>query len=146
MKVVNRQARFDYDIKDRIEAGIVLSGAEAKSAKAGSVDLGQSFCKVRSTSFGAQEVWVHNLHIYPYKHADNSEYDPKRARKLLLHQKEIVALMSRMKQARLLLIPTAMYTRSGKVKLEIGLARGKRKYEKREQIKKRDLDRELNLR
>ncbi|MDO8487684.1 MAG: SsrA-binding protein SmpB [bacterium] len=143
MKIVNQQAKFDYEIKDRVEAGMVLTGAEAKSAKSGAVDLSRAFCKVSSSKFKAQEVWVHNLHIYPYKHADNAEYDPKRARKLLLHQKEIISLLSRMKQSRLLLVPTAIYTRSGMVKLEIGLARGKRIYEKREAIKKRDLDRDM---
>ncbi len=110
MKVINRQAKFDYEIKDRLE-----------------------------------ELWVHNLHIYHYVHADNTDYDPKRARKLLVHKKEMIALKSRLKQARLLLVPTAMYTHSGLVKLELGLARGKRIYEKREAIKKRDIEREQSL-
>ena len=144
MKIINRQARWDYELKDRIEAGVVLSGAEAKSAKGGHIDLANAFCKFRPGRFGV-ELWVHNLHIYPYPHADNTNYDPKRTRKLLVHKKEIVALQSRMKQARLLLIPTAMYTHSGLIKLELSLARGKRIYEKREAIKRRDLDREMSL-
>lgn len=144
MKIINRQAKFDYEVKDRIEAGIVLFGAEAKSAKLGQVDLSTAFCKFKPGRFGP-ELWVYNLHIYPYKHADNTDYDPKRTRKLLVHKKEIIALQSRMKQARLLLIPTALYTHSGLIKLELGLARGKRIYEKREAIKKRDIERELSL-
>ena len=144
MKLINRQARFDYEVKDRIEAGIVLTGPEVKSAKLGHVDLATAMCKFRPGRFGP-ELWVYNLHIYPYQHADNTNYDPKRARKLLLHQKEMIALQSRMKQARLLLIPTAIYTHSDLVKIELGLARGKRKYEKREAIKKRDIERELSL-
>ena len=143
MKIINRQAKFDYELKDRIEAGIILSGAEVKSAKKGHVDLAAAFCKFRPGQFG-MELWVHNLHIYPYPHADNTGYDPKRTRKLLIHKKEMISLQSRMKQARLLLVPTALYTHSGLIKIELALARGKRKYEKREAIKKRDLDRELS--
>lgn len=142
MKIINRQAKFDYEVKERIEAGIMLSGAEVKSTKLGQADLSTAFCKFKPGRFGP-ELWVYNLHIYPYKHADNTDYDPKRARKLLVHKKEMVALQSRMKQARLLLIPTALYTHSGLIKLELGLARGKRIYEKREAIKKRDLEREI---
>lgn len=140
MKVINRHARFDYELKDRIEAGIVLSGAETKSAKNGSVDLNHSFCKFKDA-----ELWVYNLHIYPYPHADNTDYQPDRTRKLLISRQELIALQSRMKQARLLLVPTAMYTKRGLIKLELALARGKRIYEKREAIKKRDLDRDLGL-
>ena len=143
MKIINRQAKFDYELKDRIEAGIILSGAEVKSAKLGHVDLGAAFCKFRPGRFG-MDLWVHNLHIYPYPHADNTDYDPKRARKLLIHKKEMISLQSRMKQARLLLVPTAIYTQSGFIKIELALARGKRIYEKREAIKKRDLDREMS--
>ncbi len=143
MKVVNRKAKFDYEIKDRLEAGIVLTGPEVKSAKAGSVDLSRAFCKILPSKFGAREVWVFNLVIAPYKHADNTNYDSGHKRKLLVHQKEIIALATKMQQSRLLLVPTALYTQSGKVKVEIGLARGKRKYEKREAIKKQDLRREM---
>ena len=143
MKIVNRKARFEYEVKDRIEAGVVLSGGEAKSVLGGGVDMGNAYVKILPSKFkGQHEAWIINLHIYPYKHADNAGYVPTRTRKLLLHQKEIVALQSRMKQARLQLVPTSIYTKSGKVKIELGLARGKRVYEKREAIKKRDLERE----
>ena len=143
MKIINKKARFDYELSERIEAGIVLTGAEVKSAKTGGVELAGASCKIVPNKFGSREVWVYNLQIYPYKHADTTNYDPTHKRKLLLHQKEIVAIESKMRQARLLLVPTAIYTKDGKVKVELGLARGKRKYEKREIIKRRDLDREV---
>jgi SsrA-binding protein len=143
MKSINKKAKFDYQISQKLEAGIVLTGPEAKSAKLGQIDLTHAYVKFRPGKFGGQEAWLIGLHIYPYKHADNSQYDPIRTRKLLLHQKEILALQSRMKQSRMLLVPTAMYTKSGVIKVELGLARGKKKYEKREIIKKRDLDREM---
>jgi len=143
MKIINSKAKFDYEIKDRIEAGIVLTGPEVKSVRKGQVDMSSAQAKMIPSKFGGLEAWIFNLHIYPYSHADNTNYEPAHKRKLLLHQKEMVALASRMKQARLLLVPTAMYTSSGRIKIELGLARGKRKYEKREAIKKRDLDREM---
>lgn len=143
MKIVNQKAKFNYEIKERIEAGIVLTGPEAKSAGGGGVDMTSSYVRIMPSKFKGQfEVWAINLHIYPYRHADNTDYDPKRMRKLLLHQKEMVALLGQMKTGRLLLVPTAMYTKSGKIKVELGLARGKRVYEKRDAIKKRDLERE----
>ncbi|MBI5358150.1 SsrA-binding protein SmpB [Candidatus Amesbacteria bacterium] len=143
MKSINKKARFDYQISERIESGIVLTGPEAKSAKLNQVDLTHAYVKFRPSKFGDQEAWLIGLHIYPYKHADNTNYDPIRTRKLLLHQKEMLNLQIKMKQARLLLVPTAMYTKSGVIKVELGLARGKKIYEKREIIKKRDLDREM---
>ncbi len=142
MKSINKKAKFDYQISERIESGIVLTGPEAKSAKLNQVDLSHAYVKFRPSKFGGQEAWLIGLHIYPYIHADNTNYDPIRTRKLLLHQKEMLNLQIKMKQARLLLVPTAMYTKSGVIKVELGLARGKKIYEKREIIKKRDLDRE----
>lgn len=145
MKIVNRKARFDYEIKDRIEAGIQLTGAEVKAAKLGQVDFGGAHAKIVSSRFKNQyEVLLVGMQIFPYKHADNTNYDPMRTRKLLLHQKEILGLQTKMRSAGLTLIPTAVYTKSGLVKIELGLARGKRKYEKREKIKKRDLERGLD--
>lgn len=138
MKIVNRKAHFDYELGERIEAGIVLSGAEVKSAKLGQVEMGTAFIK-----FMNGEPYVIGLHIHPYKYALNVDYDPTKTRKLLLNKAEILALESKMKQSRRTLVPTAMYVKHGKVKVEIALARGKRKYEKRETIKKRDLEREM---
>ena len=143
MKYINKKAKFDYQISEKIEAGVVLTGPEAKSAKLGQIDLAHAFVKFRPSKFGSLEAWLIGAHIYPYIHADNTNYDPLRTRKLLLNQREILALQSRMKQARLFLVPTAMYTKSGVVKIELGLARVKKKYEKREAIKKRDLDRDI---
>lgn len=142
MKIVNKKARFNYEISERIEAGIQLTGAEVKSVRLGQVNMDNAYVKIMPSRFrGQNETWVTGLQIFPYKHADNKDYDPGRTRKLLLHQKEVVTLQSRMKQARLMLVPTAMYTKSGFIKMEVGLARGKKKYEKREAIKKRDLER-----
>lgn len=144
MKLVNDKAKFNYELGERVETGIVLTGPEVKSVKLGQIDMSATHIKVQSSKFkGQNEMWVVGLHIYPYKHADNTNYDPQRTRKLLLHQREILGLLSRMKQGRLMLVPTAMYTKEGKIKLEIALARGKKKYEKREAIKKRDLAREM---
>lgn len=141
MKIFNQKAKFDYEIKDTFEAGVVLTGPEVKSVRKGQVDLSSSQVRINPGVRG-HEAWVYNLHIYPYAHADNKDYDPTRKRKLLLHQKEMISLLGRMKTGRLLLVPVAIYTHSDRIKLELGLARGKRKYEKRETIKKRDLERE----
>lgn len=136
MKIINKKARFNYEIGETLEAGVVLTGAEAKAARAGSVDLVNSHVKIIKN-----EPWVVGMQIFPYKFADNTDYDPMRMRKLLVGKKELVILESKMKQGRLTLVPTALYTKGPKVKLEIGLARGKRKYEKREAIKKREWER-----
>lgn len=148
MKIVNQKARFDYELGERTEAGIELSGAEVKSTKLGQVDMSNAYVKFRPNRFGKQEAWVTNLMIYPYKHADNKDYDPTRSRRLLLHPKEILGLLSKMKQTNRMLVPTAMYTRSNYIKIEVALARGKKKYEKREAIGRRDekRDREREIR
>ncbi len=143
MKLINDKAKFNYQLGERVETGIVLTGPEVKSAKLGQVDMSNAHVRIQNSKFKSQnEAFVIGLHIYPYKHADNSKYDPQRTRKLLLHQREILGLLNKMKQGRLMLVPTAMYTKEGKIKLEIALARGKRKYEKREVIKRRDIERE----
>ncbi len=142
MKVVNDKARFQYEVGEKLEVGVVLSGPEVKSAKLGQVDMSSAYVKARPGVHGGWELWVVGLKIFPYKHADNSKYDPSRARKLLLHQKEILSLMSHSKQAARMIVPLSMYTNSGRLKMEIGLARGKKIYEKREDKKKRDLERD----
>lgn len=139
MKIINKKARFDYEIKEVIEAGIQLSGAEVKAAKLGQVAMDGAHAKIID-----EEIWIVGMQIYPYKFANNENYDPMRTRKLLVHQRELLALQMKMKSGGLTLIPTAIYTKRGFVKVELGLARGKRKYEKREGIKKRDLERESN--
>jgi SsrA-binding protein len=138
VKVINRKAHFDYELGERIEAGIQLTGGEVKSVKLGQVDMGNAYVKIREG-----EAFIIGLHIYPYKFANNTDYDAQRTRKLLLNKQELEALALKMKQARLVIVPMAMYTKHGRVKAELALARGKRMYEKRETIKKRDLEREL---
>lgn len=148
MRIINEKAKHEYQIIERMEAGIVLNGAEAKSASLGQVDIQNSYVRVlqgprTNDQIPKSEFWVINMHIYPYKFADQKDYKPTRSRKLLLNRQEMIAIESRMKQGRLLLVPTAIYTKKGLVKLEIGLARGKREYEKREKIKKRDTQRDV---
>jgi SsrA-binding protein len=141
MKAINQKAKFNYELGERTEAGIELTGAEVKSAKLGQVDMSNAYVKFRPNRFGKQEAWVLNLMIYPYQHADNKDYVPTRSRRLLLHPKEILGLLTKIKQTNRLLVPTAMYTKSNFLKIELALARGKRIYEKREAIKKRDEER-----
>jgi SsrA-binding protein len=138
MKVVNRKARFNYELLDRVEAGIVLTGAEVKSAKLGQVSLKESFARIDDKG----EVWLHNAHIHPYKFADNESYEPTRYRKLLLKRKEIVNLLKVIEGKRLSLVPTAMYVRKGKIKVEIAVGKGKKSWDKRRVIKEREQKRE----
>lgn len=140
-KIINRRARFDYQLLEKFEAGIVLTGPEVKSVKAGQMSLSESFVRIRDG-----EAWLHHAHINPYSFADNRDYDPRRARKLLLHKNELLKLEQQTKQRGLTIVPVACYTKHQQIKLEIALAKGKKKYEKREAIKKRDLERELNER
>lgn len=138
MKIVNRKAGFDYDLLDRMEAGIALTGAEVKSVRAGHAKLEASF--VRLGSAGAQLI---NAEILAYSYARPAGYDPKRTRQLLLHKSQLLALKTRMDAANLTVVPVSLYNKNSRIKLEIALARGKKKYEKRETIKKRDQVREL---
>lgn len=137
-KVVNRKARFNYELLDRIEAGVVLAGAEVKSVKQGKVSLGESFCRVDDKG----ELWLHNAHIHPYQFADNRDYEPTRARKLLLKKKEILSLAKKTEGKNLSLVPTAIYTKRGRIKVEIALGKGKKKWDKRRAIKEREQKRE----
>lgn len=138
MKIENRKATFDYDITDRFEAGIALTGAEVKSLKDGHGKLEGSFVRL----IGG-EAFLINAEIYPYAFARAGNYDPKRTRKLLLHKKEIISLASKMEGGHLTLVPLAWYTTGHRLKLEIGLARGKKQYEKREKKRKEEQKREL---
>lgn len=137
MKIINRRARHDYQLLDQFEVGIVLTGAEVKSAKAGQMSLKESFAKIREG-----EVWLHNAHIHPYPYADNRDYQARRPRKLLLHKKEIVRLAQKTKEKGLTLVPISCYTKGRNVKLKLALAKAKKSYQKKEAIKRRDLDRE----
>ena len=137
-KVINRKARFDYELGEKIEAGIVLSGAEVKSTKEGKISLNESFARIDPNG----EVWLINAHIHPYKFADNKNYEPTRSRKLLLKKSEILSLVKKIENKNLTLIPTAVYTSHNRIKIELSLGKGKKKWDKREAIKKRDLNRE----
>ena len=138
MKIANKKAYFDYTILDRIEAGISLLGSEVKSLREGRGKLDGAYVKI----IGGELVLV-NAEISPYAFARPEGYDPKRTRKLLLHKAEITSLLGKMAGSNLTLIPLSWYTTGHRVKLEIGLARGKKAYEKREKIRKEDMRRDL---
>jgi SsrA-binding protein len=128
MKVINRRAKFDYQLLDRFEAGVVLVGTEAKAARLGQVNLTQAHAKPIDN-----EIYLVNANIA----------DSTRSRKLLLHKKEIVSIQTILKAKKLTLIPTKMYTKGRLIKVEIALAKSKRKSQKREALKKKDLEREI---
>jgi len=134
----HRRARFEYEILDRYEAGIALLGPEVKSLRAGRANLSDSYASVR----GGQ-VFLVNLHISPYAEAARANPDPRRERKLLLHRAEIARLQGLVAQRGLTLIPLQIYFRKGRAKVELGVARGKRRYDKRESIRRREQEREL---
>ncbi len=140
IKVVatNRKAYHDYHIEETQEAGIVLTGTEIKSVRAGSVNLRDSYAQVKNG-----EMWLMNVHIAPYEPASRENADPYRDRKLLLHRKEIMRLLGRVQEKGLTLIPLRMYLKHRRAKVELGLARGKKMYDKRAAISKRDSDREM---
>lgn len=140
MKIINRKAPFEYTIVDRIEAGVVLMGSEAKSLRLGHGKLDGSFVKMVNG-----EAFLINADIMQYSYAQPNGYDSKRTRKLLLHKKELISLESKLESAKLTLIPLSWYTKGPQIKLEIGLARGKKQYEKREIKRKADLKRELEV-
>ncbi|MBS0016522.1 MAG: SsrA-binding protein SmpB [Arthrospira sp. SH-MAG29] len=130
----NRKARYLYEILDTYEAGIELKGTEVKSIRAGRSNLQDGYALVRDG-----EVWLINVHISPYENTSNFfNHDPRRTRKLLLHRKEINKLIGQVEQKGLTLVPLKMYLKRGRVKVMIGLARGKKLHDKRETIRRRD--------
>jgi SsrA-binding protein len=135
---VNRKARYDYFIEDEYEAGMVLKGTEVKSLRLGKANIKDSYARVIDG-----EVFVYQLHIGPYPFAYYGNHDPLRTRKLLLHRQEIKRLYSKVNEKGHTLVPLKLYFKGGKVKLSIALAKGKRRYDKREAIKRRDEQREL---
>lgn len=137
MKITNRRAYFDYEILEKFEAGINLTGAEVKSVKGGHMSLDGAFVRIIGS-----EAYLVNAQIFPYSQARLENYEPRRTRKLLLHKKEIIALKTKTEQSGLTLLPLSCYNKRAFVKLEIALARGKKKYEKREALKRRDIDRQ----
>ncbi len=134
----NRRATHDYHILEKWEAGIVLRGTEVKSLRAGSANIKDSYARVEGG-----EVFLYKFHISPYDKSAHYNHDPLRVRKLLLHKREIKKLQGRVEEKGLTLIPLKVYFRNGKAKVELALARGKKLYDKREQISKRDHQREI---
>lgn len=134
----NRKARHDYTIMDTYEAGIALVGTEVKSLRLGRASLVDSFATVDDG-----EVWLRGLHIPEYDRGTWTNHEPRRTRKLLLHRSEIERLIGKTRESGLSLVPLGMYFKDGKVKVEIGLARGKKAYDKRQALAKRDAEREM---
>ncbi len=135
--LVNKRARHEYQILETYEAGIVLKGSEVKSIREGRVSFTDSFVRIKDG-----EMWLCNLHIAPYSSTHES-YDPKRERKLLLHKKEIKRLTGMLSQKGLTLIPLRIYFRKSLAKVEVGLAKGRKKYDKREKLKREYVDKEV---
>jgi SsrA-binding protein len=134
----NRRARHDYAIEESFEAGMVLTGQEVKSLRAGRASLSDAYARV-----DGEQVWVENMHIPPYEMADTRRYDPKRPRKLLLHREEIKRLIGKTAERGLTLVPLKIYFTHGLAKMELGLGRGKRRFEKRDAIAEREHRREM---
>ena len=137
-KITNQKAFYEYEIQDRLEAGINLYGFEVKAVRMGHADLSGSFVKVMGS-----EAYLINAKIFPYQYARPENYDQKRTRKLLLHKKEIIALKSKIEAGKLTLVPLSVYTSHGFIKVELALGKPKKQFDKREVIKKRDLDRQV---
>lgn len=137
----NKKAYFDYEILDVIEAGIVLTGPEVKSARGGKVNLKGSFVSLMQDEAG--NPFVMGMHISPYSFADNRDYNETAKRRLLLKRSEIERLQKKMNEAGMSIVPTKMYFKRGLIKLEIGLARGKKKHDKRHDLKKKSQNRDI---
>ena len=135
----NRRAFYDYSIEDRIEAGISLTGTEIKSLRAGHVNLRDGFVRIEGG-----EAWLRGVHISPWSHTGYDNHEPLRSRKLLLHKGEIAFLARGSSERGYTVVPLRLYTKNGRAKVELGLARGKRRYEKRQVIKEREAQREMD--
>lgn len=138
ISIVNRKAYHDYLIEERVEAGIVLKGSEIKSIRAGKISLQDAYAKPENG-----ELWLFNSHIASYDAASYNTHQPTRPRKLLLHKKEVDILTGRVKQRGLTLVPLKLYIKHGIAKIELGVGKGKKVYDKRETIMRRDTDREI---
>ena len=138
IEIQNKKAKFDYEILDAYEAGIVLTGTEIKSIREGKAQLKDSYAVIKNG-----EVFLLNMHISHYEQGNIFNHDETRTRKLLLHKKEILKLRDRLEIEGLTLVPIKLYFKGNKAKILIGIAKGKKTYDKRESIKKRDIDRDL---
>jgi SsrA-binding protein len=139
ISIVNRKAYHDYQIDERVEAGIVLKGSEIKSIRAGKINLQDAYAKPENG-----EIWLFNSHIASYDAASYNTHQPTRPRKLLLHKKEVAMLTGRVKQRGLTLVPLKLYIKHGIAKIELGVGKGKKLYDKRETIMRRETDREID--
>lgn len=140
-RIVNRKARHDYEILEKLEVGIVLQGSEVKSCRAGTVQLAEGFVRIHP---GTHDMFIYNMHIAEYNKAHGANgHDPVRPRKLLAHRREIKKLAEQMAGKGRSLIPLALYFREGRVKLEIGMGIGKRQFDKRQDLKSKDANREI---
>lgn len=135
----NRQASFRFNLLERFEAGVVLTGTEVKSLREGKAQLKDGYATVDDG-----EVWLHNVHIPPYANASRDNHDPERPRKLLLHRREIDRLVGRTRERGLTLVPTRLYFSGPRAKVEIALAKGKDRFDKRESIREREMAREAD--
>lgn len=140
MRIFNRKARFEYQVFEKIEAGISLEGHETKSTFLGRINLDDAFVKIKD-----DQAYLINANIPPYESARVFGYEPKRTRRLLLHKKEILTLETKIKQKNLLLVPVSCYTKGRRIKIEIALARARKRYEKKEVVKRREMEREREL-
>ncbi len=134
----NKKAYFDYSIFEKYVAGIVLTGTEIKSVRAGAINLKDSFIKIENF-----EAWLYNCHISPYDMGNRYNHEPLRVRKLLLNKKEILKILNKQKQENYTIIPLNAFLKKGYLKLEIALCKGKKLYDKRESLKKKDIARNL---
>lgn len=138
VNISNRRARFEFEILDSFETGIVLKGSEVKSLRAGKANLQDSYAVVKNG-----EVWLLNMHISPYEQANQFNHDPIRVRKLLLNKSEIVKLNGKTNEKGLTLVPLKLYFKKGIAKVELGIGKGKKLHDKRASIKERDSEREM---
>lgn len=134
----NKKAYHDYFIEEKFEAGMVLKGTEVKSLRMGKANLNDSFALIKNG-----EAYLHNLHISPYDFGNRDNHDPDRMRKLLLHKKEIGKLFSRIREQGYSVVPLRLYFKTGLVKVELGMAKGKKLYDKRDDMKKKDMHRDV---
>ena len=141
MEILNRKAKYNYQIFETVEAGIVLTGTEIKSLRLGKANIKDSYARIKNN-----EVFLINMHISSYENGNIFNHDETRERKLLLHKKEILKFRDKIKLESYTLVPLKVYLKNGRAKVLIGLAKGKKNYDKREDIKKRDIERSIRAR
>jgi len=137
-KITNKRAFYDYQLLERLEAGVNLVGAEVKAVRLGHADLTGSFVRIMGS-----EAYLVNAKIFPYQYARPEGYDERRTRKLLLHKNEIIAIKSKTEGANLAIVPVSLYIKHGFIKLELALGKGKKEYDKRRAIKQKDIERDI---